>query len=90
MALSPDEPPPPPPKPAKNFIRKNKEKVTAPKKGGTTGTVTLTQEQLNTILRSVGKVAGGSEDAVKISIGKESKADEVKAVKIEAYMYIAF
>lgn len=66
VALTPDEPPPPP-KPAKNFIKKNREKVTAKK--DTTGTVTLTQDQLNAILQSVGKVASGDEEAVKISIG---------------------
>jgi len=65
VALTPDEPPPPPKPPAKNFIQRNKQKVV--KKPDST--VTLTQEQLNAILRSVGKVAGGSENAVKISIG---------------------
>ena len=70
VTLTPDEPPPPP-KPVKNFIKKNREKLAAPKKD-TTGTVTLTQDQLNAILQSVGKVAGGSEDALKISIGNTS------------------
>lgn len=66
VTLSPDEPPPPP-KPAKNFIKRNRQKVTAKKEAP--NSVTLTQEQLNAILKSVGKVAGGSENAVKISIG---------------------
>ncbi|WAR25367.1 CCD66-like protein [Mya arenaria] len=69
VSLTPDEPPPPP-KPVKNFIKKNKAKVSTQKQDGT---VTLTQEQLNAILRSVGKVAGGSENAVKISIEKKSR-----------------
>ncbi|XP_052780199.1 trichohyalin-like isoform X3 [Mya arenaria] len=69
VSLTPDEPPPPP-KPVKNFIKKNKAKVSTQKQDGT---VTLTQEQLNAILRSVGKVAGGSENAVKISIDRKDK-----------------
>ncbi|XP_052284957.1 trichohyalin-like isoform X3 [Dreissena polymorpha] len=67
VSLTPEEPHPPP-KPVKNFIQRNREKVKKPE-----GTVTLTQEQLNAILRSVGKVAGGSENAVKISIDQKDK-----------------
>lgn len=68
VSLTPDEPLPPP-KPAKNFIKRNREKIAA-KKTEPPSTVTLTQEQLNAILKSVGKVAGGSENAVKITVGK--------------------
>ncbi|XP_045166612.2 trichohyalin-like isoform X3 [Mercenaria mercenaria] len=74
VSLTPDEPHPPP-KPAKNFIKRNKEKV-APK-AEPPSTVTLTQEQLNAILRSVGKVAGGSENAVKITVDKHNDTKEI-------------
>ncbi|XP_060602947.1 trichohyalin-like isoform X3 [Ruditapes philippinarum] len=74
VTLTPDEPPPPP-KPAKNFIMRNKKKVTAQKEPPST--VTLTQEQLNAILRSVGKVAGGSENAVKITVDKHNDTKEI-------------
>ena len=69
--LTPDDQPPPQPKPpAKNFIKRNREKITAPKKGDKNSTVTLTEEQLNAILKSVGKITGGQEKALKISIGE--------------------
>ncbi|KAL4226045.1 post-embryonic retina morphogenesis in camera-type eye [Mactra antiquata] len=75
VSLTPDEPPPPP-KPAKNFIKRNKQKVTTNKKEPAS-TVTLTQDQLNAILKSVGKVAGGSENAIKISIDKNNETKEI-------------
>lgn len=59
-------------KPVKNFIQKNREKIGKGKKAkddDKNGTVTLTQDQLNAILASVGKVASGEEDKLKISIG---------------------
>lgn len=62
-----------PKKPFKNFIQKNREKIVRGKKGkddDKNGTVTLTQDQLNAILASVGKVATGEEDELKISFGK--------------------
>lgn len=62
-----------PKKPVKNFIQKNREKIVRGKKGkddDKNGTVTLTQDQLNAILASVGKVASGEEDKLKISFGK--------------------
>ena len=34
--------------------------------------MTLTQEQLNAILKSVGKITGGEENAIKISIGEKA------------------
>ncbi|XP_055999152.1 trichohyalin-like isoform X24 [Ostrea edulis] len=58
-------------KPVKNFIQKNREKIGKGKKAkddDKNGTVTLTQDQLNAILASVGKVASGEEDKLKISI----------------------
>ncbi|XP_061195529.1 zinc finger CCCH domain-containing protein 13-like isoform X3 [Saccostrea echinata] len=63
-----------PKKPAKNFIQKNRERLGKGKKGKEDkkdGTVTLTQEQLNAILASVGKVASGEEDKLKIHIDSE-------------------
>jgi hypothetical protein len=62
-----------PKKPVKNFIQKNREKIGRGKKvkdEDKNGTVTLTQDQLNAILASVGKVASGEEEKLKISIGK--------------------
>ncbi|XP_034304544.2 trichohyalin isoform X10 [Magallana gigas] len=67
-----------PKKPVKNFIQKNREKIVRGKKGkddDKNGTVTLTQDQLNAILASVGKVATGEEDELKISF--DSKHHEV-------------
>lgn len=57
--------------PAKNFIRRNRDKVTSKPQEQKEGekTVTLTQDQLNAILASVGKVASGKESALRISIG---------------------
>lgn len=58
-----------PKKPVKNFIQKNREKIVRGKKGkddDKNGTVTLTQDQLNAILASVGKVkliGEGADDA---------------------------
>ncbi|XP_062606518.1 trichohyalin-like isoform X7 [Saccostrea cucullata] len=63
-----------PKKPAKNFIQKNRERLGKGKKGKEDekdGTVTLTQEQLNAILASVGKVASGEEEKLKIHIDSE-------------------
>lgn len=61
-----------PKKPAKNFIKKNREtmgkKAAKNKENG--NLVTLTQEQLNAILASVGKVASGREDTLRISMGR--------------------
>lgn len=59
-----------PKKPAKNFIKRNREQLVRKNKNKENDqTVTLTQEQLNAILASVGKVASGKEDALRISIG---------------------
>ena len=58
-----------PKKPAKNFIKRNREQLVRKNKNKENDqTVTLTQEQLNAILASVGKVASGKEDALRISI----------------------
>ena len=73
-----EEPEEKPKKPPKNFIQQNREKAKSkvvkgkkPAKGDDPNkTVTLTQEQLNAILASVGKVAGGEEDKLRISFGK--------------------
>lgn len=62
-----------PKKPVKNFIQKNREKAGKGKKvkgDEKNGTVTLTQDQLDAILASVGKVASGEEEKLKISIGR--------------------
>ncbi|XP_078339343.1 uncharacterized protein LOC111106830 isoform X12 [Crassostrea virginica] len=67
-----------PKKPVKNFIQKNREKAGRGKKvkgDEKNGTVTLTQDQLDAILASVGKVASGEEEKLKISI--DSKNHEV-------------
>ena len=59
-----------PKRPAKNFIKRNREQLVKKNKNKENDqTVTLTQEQLNAILASVGKVASGKEDALRISIG---------------------
>ncbi|KAK3601584.1 hypothetical protein CHS0354_027829 [Potamilus streckersoni] len=68
-------------KPTKNFIKKNKENFArrdGRKKTQSAGdkTVTLTQEQLNAILASVGKVASGKEDALRILI--DADKNEIK------------
>ena len=70
--LTPEDAPPPPKPPAKDFIKRNKERLAAQtKKKDQNSTVTLTQEQLNAILKSVGKITGGKENALKISIGEK-------------------
>lgn len=73
-----------PAKPKVDFIKRNRQKATGkainsaengdkpglrPLKKDKNG-VTLTQKQLNAILASVGQVATGKEDNVRISIGK--------------------
>ncbi|KAL3852949.1 hypothetical protein ACJMK2_016554 [Sinanodonta woodiana] len=68
-------------KPAKNFIRKNKENFARrdgrkKTQSASDKTVTLTQEQLNAILASVGKVASGKEDALRILI--DADKNEIK------------
>lgn len=73
-------------KSSKDFIKKNKEQFQHPKpednhSGHTRssdklsthikpGTVTLTQDQLNSLLASVGKLKSGDVSHVRISIGK--------------------
>ncbi|XP_071141203.1 golgin subfamily A member 6-like protein 22 isoform X4 [Mytilus edulis] len=70
-----------PKKPAKNFIKKNREtmgkKATKNKENG--NLVTLTQEQLNAILASVGKVASGREDALRISMDSDKHVIKVES-----------
>ncbi|KAK3102978.1 hypothetical protein FSP39_015470 [Pinctada imbricata] len=76
-----------PKKPQKNFIQRNRDKAglkqakgkkSAKKEDPNDKTVTLTQEQLNAILASVGQVASGEEDKLKISI------DEGNGITIES------
>ncbi|KAK6177210.1 hypothetical protein SNE40_015356 [Patella caerulea] len=70
-------------KPDKNFIKKNRDKLAGksvhneknkPLNGGT---VTLTQEQLNAILESVGNLREGKENALRISIDTKSNAIKI-------------
>lgn len=58
-----------PKKPAKNFIKRNRETLGKKSSKNQDSTVTLTQEQLNAILASVGKVASGREEGLRISFG---------------------
>ncbi|XP_069100936.1 coiled-coil domain-containing protein 66-like isoform X3 [Argopecten irradians] len=71
--------------PKPNFIERNRQLAAGKNKGkkptlrplkkSPTDTVTLTQDQLNAILASVGKVATGEEDNLRISI--DSKKNEI-------------
>ncbi|ESO89944.1 hypothetical protein LOTGIDRAFT_164641, partial [Lottia gigantea] len=65
------------PKPEKDFVKRNRERihkkqVSKKDTGINSGTVTLTQEQLNAILQSVGNLKEGKENALRISIDPDS------------------
>lgn len=84
----PEEPAQKPKKPAKDFIRKNREQYRAQKQDDDkenqrssststgrpssqikAGTVTLTEDQLNALLATVGKLKPGEGGSLRISIG---------------------
>ncbi|CAC5413050.1 unnamed protein product [Mytilus coruscus] len=69
-----------PKKPAKNFIKRNRETMGKKTKNKENGNlVTLTQEQLNAILASVGKVASGKEDTLRISMDADKHVIKVES-----------
>ncbi|XP_067683972.1 coiled-coil domain-containing protein 66-like isoform X2 [Haliotis asinina] len=87
-----DKKPPNPPRPEKDFIRRNRERYVEKKKKQANdmkadhpmaNTVTLTQDQLNAILASVGKLASGKENALRISIDKENNEISIADAETE-------
>ncbi|XP_021376540.1 trichohyalin-like isoform X2 [Mizuhopecten yessoensis] len=75
--------------PKPNFIERNRHLAASKNKGkkptlrplkqSPTGTVTLTQDQLNAILASVGKVATGEEDNLRISIDSKKNSITIES-----------
>ncbi|XP_046560226.1 LOW QUALITY PROTEIN: coiled-coil domain-containing protein 66-like [Haliotis rubra] len=87
-----DKKPPNPPRPEKDFIRRNRERYAEKKKKQANdvkvehpmaNTVTLTQDQLNAILASVGKMASGKENALRISIDKDNNEISIADAETE-------
>ncbi|XP_041349302.1 coiled-coil domain-containing protein 66-like [Gigantopelta aegis] len=77
----------------KDFIKRNREKFNENKKLGSNsnqaekGTVTLTQDQLNAILESVGKIAAGKGKGLRINIDNES--NELKIEKPDSSVEVS-
>ncbi|XP_033746697.1 trichohyalin-like isoform X2 [Pecten maximus] len=75
--------------PKPNFIERNRQLAVSKNKGkkptlrpikkSPTGTMTLTQDQLNAILASVGKVASGEEDNLRISVDSKKNSITIQS-----------
>ncbi|XP_071082407.1 coiled-coil domain-containing protein 66-like isoform X2 [Haliotis cracherodii] len=92
VMVAADKKPQNPVRPEKDFIRRNRERYAEKKKRQAdtvktehpmANTVTLTQDQLNAILASVGKMASGKENALRISIDKESNEISIADADVE-------